>query len=149
MQKLQKSPGVKRRESLIYSMELVRYQSPVIREGRLEIRLKATHAPTKMEAQSHAEEIGSLNFQIYTVIWYDSLHQINQLASFCSFLSCRLMWVDLLDLKMAKLQSYRNTDFTSTQAEVNDTCKGLIVEKVFSQKCPQADLLFMKFLVRL
>lgn len=130
-----KSWSETRWESLVNSIEPLRYQAGNVREALLEVREQANDSIVKVEAHSLAEEIGSFRFQICCVVWYDILSRINTTSQLLQSTNMQLdVAVGLIKKNKDNLVNYRATGFKDAQVSAKEICEQMDTEAVLKEK---------------
>ena len=106
-----------------------------VREALLEVRERTTDFIVKVETHSLAEGIGSFRFQIYCVVWYDILSQINTTGKLLQSANMQIdVAVSLIEKNKQNLISYRAAGFKDAQVSAKDMCEQMNTEAVLKQK---------------
>ncbi|XP_064083837.1 uncharacterized protein LOC135199610 [Macrobrachium nipponense] len=123
-------------ESRINSVEVVRFQAAKVRDALLEVRASTAEPAIKIEAQALAEEVGSYQFSICTVVWYDILRKVQTVNKLLQS-QCMHLDVELLTFSRrleTSLVSYRDTGFADAQTSAKEICEEMNVEAALKQK---------------
>ena len=100
-------------ESRLKSIHAIRHQASEVREALLEARQTINDPVAKVEAQAHAEDVGSYRFLICCVVWCEILTITNIVNKLLQSASMQLdIAVNLISNAKASLTTYRDTGFS-------------------------------------
>lgn len=121
-------------ESRLESVKAIRYQMPEILNAFEEISNTSSDSLIRSECKSLENEIGSYEFILSIIIWYDILVEVNTISKSLQSPNMDLdILASMLSGLLSFLNNYRNTGFKSAKTTAKDLAEAIGVSTDFKK----------------